>query len=111
MLLCLPRVRVAMMPRTTRRAVAHRVALEQFSIRGVARKKDHTGILIFVSLAERYVRIVADHGIAERVSQAQWQQAVDSLTAHMSDGRIADGFIAAIDICGEVLETHFPHAR
>ncbi len=107
-LLCLPRVRVAMMPRAARRAVAHRVALEQFSIRGVARKQDHTGILIFVSLSERYARIVADHGIAVRVPQAQWQQAVDALTAHMRDGRIADGFIAAIDLCGKVLQANFP---
>ena len=97
-----------MMPQRARRAVAHRVALEQFSIRGVARKQDHTGILIFVSLAERYARIVADHGIAERVPQAQWQQAVDALTAHMRDGRIADGFIAAIDLCGKVLQANFP---
>jgi putative membrane protein len=107
-LLCLPRVRIAMMPRAARRAVAHRVALEQFSIRGVARKKDHTGVLIFVSLAERYARIVADHGIAARVSQAQWQHAVDALTTHMGSGRVAEGFIAAIDLCGKVLEANFP---
>src|ERR1700730_5849640 len=45
MLLCLPRVRVALVPRAARRAVAHRVAMEQFSTRGIARKKDRTGIL------------------------------------------------------------------
>ena len=64
------RVRVALMPRAARRAVAHRAAMEQFRIRGIARKKDRTGILIFVSLAERYARIVADDGIAARVPQA-----------------------------------------
>jgi len=26
----------------------------------------------------------------------------------MRDGRIADGFIAAIDACGKVLAIHFP---
>jgi putative membrane protein len=56
----------------TRRAVAHRVATEQFSIRGIARKKDRSGILIFVSLAERYARIIADEGIAATVPQLQW---------------------------------------
>jgi putative membrane protein len=106
--LCLPRVRVALMPRAMRRAVAHRAALQQFALRGVARKKDRTGILIFVSLAERYARIVADEGIAARVPQAHWQQAVDELVAHMSSGRIAEGFIAAIAACGDVLATHFP---
>jgi putative membrane protein len=109
--LCLPRVRVALVPRAARRAVAHRAAMEQFAIRGIARKKDHTGVLIFVSLAERYARIIADQGIAARVAQAEWQSAIDALVAHMSGGRIAEGFIAAIDVCGRVLETNFPRTE
>ena len=79
-------------------------------MRGLARKKDRSGILIFVSLAERYARIIADDGIAARVPQAEWQAAVDALVAHMRDGRIADGFVTAIDLCGEKLATHFPRA-
>jgi putative membrane protein len=106
--LCLPRVRVALVPPAARRAVAHRVALEQFALRDLARKTERTGILIFVSLAERYARIVADEGIAARVPQAEWQAAVDALVAHMRDGRIGDGFVVAIEACGQVLATHFP---
>ncbi len=106
--LCVPRVRVALLPRATRRALAHRVAMEQFVIRGIARKKGRTGILIFVSLAERYARIIADEGIAAHVPQSQWQAAIDTLVGHMRDGRIADGFITAIDTCGTVLATQFP---
>ena len=106
--LCLPRVRVLLLPRSARRALAHRVAMEQFVSRGIARTPERTGILIFVSLAERYARIIADEGIASRVPQAEWQGAIDALTAHMRDGRIADGFITAIDRCGTVLAAHFP---
>lgn len=106
--LSLPRVRSGLLPRSVRRAAAHRVAMEQFHRRGIARKKDRTGILIFVSHAERYARIVADEGIAARVPQAHWQEAVDALVAHMRDDRIADGFIAAIEACGKVLAAHFP---
>ena len=106
--LCLPRVSVALLPRSARRALAHRVAMEQFVSRGIARTRERTGILIFVSLAERYARIVADEGIAGRVPQAEWQGAIDALTAHMRDGRIGDGFVAAIERCGAVLATHFP---
>ena len=40
-------------PRERGHPVAHRVALAQFQARGIARKKDRSGILIFVSLAER----------------------------------------------------------
>ena len=42
------------------------------------------------------------------VPQAQWQAAVDALVAHMRQDRPADGFIAAIAICSEVLARHFP---
>ncbi len=109
-LLCLPRVRIALVPRSARRAMAHRAAMEQFMIRGIGRKADRTGVLIFVSLAERYARIVADRAIAERVPNREWQAAVDALIAHTRDGRIADGFVAAIGACGRILEEHFPRA-
>ena len=111
LVLCVPQVRVALVPRRARRAVAHRAAMEQFTIRGIARKKDRTGILIFVSLAEHYARIIADVGIAGRVPQSEWQGAIDALVAHMKYGRIADGFIIAIEVCGRVLATHFPRTE
>jgi len=107
-ILCLPRIRAALMPPRARRSLAHRAAMEQFMLRGIAHKQDRSGILIFVSLAERYARIIADDGIAARVPAAQWQAAVDALTAHMRDGRIADGFVAAIALCGNELAAHFP---
>jgi putative membrane protein len=107
-LLCLPRVRVALMPRKARRAIAHRVAMDQFISRGIARENGRSGVLIFVSLAERYARIITDDEIAARVPQSEWQAAVDALIAHMRDGRIANGFIAAINVCGNRLEQHFP---
>jgi putative membrane protein len=53
MVLSLPRIRAALIPRKARRAVAHRAAMAQFAMRGIARKQDRSGILIFVSLAER----------------------------------------------------------
>ncbi len=110
MLLRLPRVRVALIPRKARRAIAHRVAMEQFISRGIAGNKHRAGIMIFVSLAERYARIIADDEIAARVPHSKWQGAVDALVAHMRDGRIADGFVAAINKCAKELAKHFPRA-
>ena len=109
--LCLPRLRVALLPRKARRAVAHRVAMEQFVIRGIARKKERSGILIFVSLSERYARIIADEGISARVPQSQWQSAIAALLAQTRGGHIADGFIAAIEMCGAKLAEHFPRSE
>jgi len=101
-------LRLVLVPRAVRRARAHRAALEQFVVRRVAHTKQRTGVLIFVSLAERYARIIADDGIAEKVQGAEWQAAIDALTGHMREGRIAQGFVAAIERCGAVLAAHAP---
>jgi putative membrane protein len=101
-------LRISLVPSAIRRARAHRAALEQFVVRGVSRTKNRSGVLIFVSLAEHYARIVADEGIAKKVHLAEWQAAIDALTAHMRDGRIAAGFTAAIERCGAVLAAHAP---
>ncbi|MFY9685807.1 MAG: hypothetical protein WAJ88_08430 [Pseudolabrys sp.] len=108
LVLCIPAVRVGLMPRRARRAIAYRVAMEQFINRGIARNIDRCGILIFVSLAERYARIIADDEIAKRVPQSRWQTAVDALIAHAREDRVADGFIVAIELCGNELAQHFP---
>jgi putative membrane protein len=71
-------------------------------------RHDRSGILIFVSLAERYARIIAGDGVAARVPQSEWQTAIDALVAHMRDGRIAEGFITPINVCGDELAKHFP---
>jgi putative membrane protein len=101
-------LRMALVPRAVRRARAHRAAVEQFYARGISRTRNRTGVLIFVSLAERYARIVADDGIASKVAQSEWQGAIDALTGHIGEGRIAPGFLAAIERCGAVLTTHAP---
>lgn len=101
-------LRTALVPRAVRRARAHREAIDQFFTRGISRTRNRTGVLIFVSLAERYARIVADDGIASKVPQSEWQGAVDALTGHMREGRIAQGFVTAIERCGAVLAAHAP---
>jgi putative membrane protein len=95
-------------PRRARRAIAYQVAMEQFVSRGLARNRNQSDVLIFVSLVERYARIIVGTEIAARVPQARWQAAVDALIAHMRNGLIADGFIAAIEMCGQALAKHFP---
>jgi uncharacterized membrane protein len=74
--------------------------------------------VLFQSLASRYklasevvpsqICCNADEAIASRVAQPEWQGAIDALIEHMREGRIADGFVEAIERCGGVLATHFP---
>ena len=107
-ILSLPAMRVKLAPPGLRRASAHRAAMQQFMIRGLSRKKDRTGVLVFVSLAERYVRIVADDGVTAKIAQKEWQDAVDIMLTHLRHGAVGDGFIAAVERCGDLLAAHFP---
>jgi putative membrane protein len=108
LVLAWPPLRMALIPRSVARARAHRAAIEQFHLRGLTRTRNRMGVMIFVSLAERYARIVADEGIASKVPQAEWQSTVDTLTSHMREGHIVPAFVIAIERCGAVLATHAP---
>ena len=67
-----------------------------------------TGILIYVSVAERYAEIIADTGIDAKVEKGTWQAIVDDLTANISDGKAGDGFVHAVERSGDLLARHFP---
>jgi putative membrane protein len=107
-LFSVPALHRLLVPRRVQRAAAHRAAMEQFMIRGMARKANRAGVLIFVSLAEHYARIVADRGITEKVDQKVWQGAIDTLIGYIREDRIAEGFLGALDECASVLAEHFP---
>ena len=104
----LPIVRTHLLPRTTRRTIAHQAAMNQFVTRGLADPKSGPAILIFVSLAERYARIIANGQVASRVPDREWRLAIDQMLDQVRLGRIADGFIASIIKSGAVLKEHFP---
>ncbi|MGA8170902.1 MAG: TPM domain-containing protein [Methylocystis sp.] len=95
-------------PRRIKRARAHRAALEQFFTRGVGRTSDRRGVLIFASLAERYARIIADVGVAEKIKDEEWRAALDPLREDLRAGRVADGYIAAIAETTRLLDGRFP---
>ena len=107
-LFSLPGVRFALVPRWIKRDRAGVEAKRQFAARGLHLTKQRTGVLIFASVAERYVEIVADAGINAKVSPEVWDKAVNAMIEKIKLGRPVEGFVEAIRICGEVLAKHFP---
>jgi putative membrane protein len=101
-------IRFRIVPRRARHDRAHAEAMRQFYAQGIDKTEHRTGVLIFASAAERYVEIVADSGINDKVSPEIWDGAVQALVSAVKDGRPGDGFVAAIERCGAVLADHFP---
>ncbi len=108
LILLWPPVRLALVPRSVQHRRAHRRAVEQFLAQNMHTTAGRTGVLIFVSMAERYAEILADAGIHKRVAESEWQGIVDDLTKAMAEGRPGDGFVAAIEAVGKRLAQHFP---
>ncbi len=107
-LFSLPGLRFALVPRWIKRDRASVEAKRQFAAHGLHLTKQRTGVLIFASIAERYVEIVADSGINDKVSPEVWDKAVKAMIAKIKQGQPVEGFIEAIRICGDVLAKHFP---
>ena len=77
-------------------AVARR-AKEVFFDRGIARTAGRDGVLIFASLLERRVVVLADEAVRAKVAPGSWDAAVAAMTAHAHEGRVADGLCAAVE--------------
>jgi putative membrane protein len=101
-------VRYALVPSSVKRERDHRRAVEQFLVQNLHTTAGRTGILIYVSVAERYAEIIADTGIDAKVEKGTWQAIVDDLTANISDGKAGDGFVHAVERSGDLLARHFP---
>ncbi|HQT80395.1 MAG TPA: hypothetical protein PLD10_25430, partial [Rhodopila sp.] len=82
-----PSLRFRIVPRQARHDRAHSEAMRQFYAQGIDKTQHRTGVLIFASAAERYVEIVADAGINDKVSSDVWDDAVRALVSAVKDGR------------------------
>ncbi len=111
LILLVPRVRMWTVPSSIKRARAGQLAREQFFARGLHLTRGRTGVLIFVSVAERYVEILADAGINEKVGNAEWSAIVTSFVSRVSQGQTVVGFVRAVAAVGDILAAHFPGTR
>lgn len=103
-------LRLWLTPAPVRHRRVHARALAAFRIGAERRTTGRTGILIYLSMAERRAEIIADQAIAARVSADVWGAALAAMLVEIRAGRMADGLIAAIEQVGAVLAEHFPRA-
>ena len=104
----MPVLHMALVPMRLRHARASALAHAQFYDQGVHLTREHSGVLLFVSMAERYVEIVADKGIHEEIGEARWQAIVEGFVQKVAGGDVTGGFVAAISACGDAMAEHYP---
>lgn len=100
--------RHALTPRGMKRDRVLKRAEAQFLAKNLHATRERTGVLIYVSVAERMAELVADEGIHARVEDGTWDVAMAALTDGLRRGQAVEGLTAAIGQCADVLALHFP---
>ncbi len=104
----LPLLRLPLIPRSEMREEVERGAREAFQRRRIRSTAGGTGVLIYVSLYERMVRVLGDDAVAARLSPEDWQGVCDLVVQGMKNRRAAEGLEEGIRKAGELLARDFP---
>ena len=82
-------------------------AVTTFGKQRVWDTEDNNGVLIYVSLAEHHLEVLADRGLARQVPQADWQTLVRTVSAMLRDGHLEQGLDLALSRVHSLLAQHF----
>lgn len=103
----IPAVRRAITPKVLKRHRVERVAQQQFAAIGA--RDAESGVLIFVAVDDKQVRILAPGDVHEKIGEAVWSRAVTAIGEAMKTGHDPSaGVVQAVEICGAALSQHYP---
>lgn len=103
-----PSLTTRLIPRSVRHWRACNLAHRQFVQLGLHHTSGATGMLIFVSEAERYVEIMVDRGISQRIDDRVWESIIADFTQKVRQGQTLEGFLSCIEACGAELQRAVP---
>ena len=104
------RLRFALVPGPIKHARTRARAVSYYRIGAENRTAGGTGVLIYLSRAERRAEIVTDPAVTAEIPASEWGEAMAAMLGHIGDNRVADGMVEAIGKIGAVLTQHFPRA-
>ncbi len=103
-------LRLALTPGPTKERRSRRRAVMLFRTAAEQRTRASTGVLLFLSLAERRAEIIADEAIHSRVTAETWGEVMAVLIEAVREGRAGEGIAAAVTRIGTILAEHFPRS-
>lgn len=89
----------------------YEAAMTSFFKEGLYRTRDATGILIFISVLEHKVWVLADKGISSKVPQSRWAGIVEGIVEGIKEKRQTAAVCEAVMEVGRMLSEHFPVKR
>ncbi len=99
---------ITFLPSVYKKNKASDFAQEQFAQLGIGKTKTRQGVMFFVSVKERFVKIIADEAISKKIDDSFWEDIVKNFILHVKKDEFALGYVEAINACGDVLIEKFP---
>jgi putative membrane protein len=99
-------IRLMLVPRHICHARASNFAHREFAARILGPHGQQGGVLLFVSLGERYVEVIGDNHTHVRVGEQGWKRIVHALVSAAKDGHHADGVVRAVEECAAQIVAH-----
>jgi putative membrane protein len=103
-----PPLRRLLTPGMLKRHRVGQVARHHYAAVGTRLPPDSPHILIFACFQDHRVELVANPAIHAAEGQALWEAAVAAVVQGMKSGQSAEGFIQAVQMCGDAMARHFP---
>ncbi len=86
-------------------------ALRGFNEHGLNATRDATGVLFLISLFEKRVHVLADHGIYTKIDQETLDRYASTIGKGIASGKGGEALCNAIKDAGKELEKNFPRRR
>ena len=83
-------------------------AWQWFGELGVWNTEYNSGVLVYVSFADRVIEIVADRGIAAKVSEQTWAAICQHILAQFQQQRFVEGLELGLQEINQILVERFP---
>ena len=103
-----PRLKLVFIGPRRREETVRQRAIQAFYEKGLYKTRFNTGVLIFLSLLEHKVWILADKGIHEKMTQEALNRFAQEVSRGIKEGRASESLCQAIEGIGQLLVEHFP---
>lgn len=111
LVLFVPWVHHMMLKLSPKRLVHHhaaRRAYEEYILVTHALPPSTPVVLLYISLAERYVHVLASQRVREKVPHEQWEKIVSKFTSSVKGDGLEKTTVEAVGSIGNLLISHFP---
>lgn len=83
-------------------------AIEAFFEHNLHTTEQHNGVLIFISILEKKIKIITDVGVKKKVDQKIWDEIIFEFTERAHRGEFVEALKNTIAATSDILENYFP---